>query len=247
MLAGLGQESSPEQIANRIVLDHPDDPKMRISHTAIYKHIRDDRLDGGELFKRLRQGSKLRRKPYGSGAGVSRIPGRVSIDQRPAEVQTRETAGHWQADTVLGVNGRLGTFVERKSRFLIMAGLPDGTSAAFNAGAIKAFARIPACSRLTMTADNGGEFAGHAELTDRLGMKIYFADAYSAWQRGTNENTSGLLRQYFPKRHDFATTTPETIAEVQKKLNNRPRKCLAYRTPAEVFTPSPRRLLRLKS
>ena len=249
--AGLRRELCPERIVSRLALDHPDDPNMRVSHTAIYTHIRQDRLRGGVLYKGLRRGHKRRGKRYGSRrgslGGVSRTPCRVSIDKRPAEVESRETPDDWEADTVLGVNGRLGTFVERKSRFLAVASLPDGTATAFNAGAIKAFAKIPASCRLTMTADNGGDFAGHGELAGRLGFKTYFADPYSVWRRGTNENTNGLPRQYFPKGDDFATLSGRQLAAVVRKPNNRPGKSLAYRTPAEVFHPSPGRLLQLKS
>lgn len=243
VLRGLRREWSPEQISRRVVLDHPDDGEMRVSHTAIYAHVRADRLAGGTLSRRLRQGRRARRKQYGTGAGASRIPNRVPIAQRPPEVETRGTWGHWEADTVLGVNGRLGTFVERRSRYLLVAPLADGTAAALNAGARRAFAKVPASCRKTMTSDNGSEFAGHGQLAAKLGLATYFADPYSAWQRGTNENTNGLLRQYFPKGHDFSATTPRQVARVAEKLNNRPRKCLAYQTPAEVLGP----LLQLKS
>jgi transposase, IS30 family len=238
VLRGLKNEWSPEQIVGRLKLDHPDDAKMRVSHASIYKYVKADRAAGGSLWKRLRQSSKTRRKAYGSGPRRSRIPDRVSIDQRPAEVENRETLGHWEADTVLGTHGRLATFVERMSRYVLIARLPDGTAVSFNQGAIRVFRKLPKHARATMTADNGSEFIEHGELARRLGFKTYFADPYSSWQRGTNENTNGLIRQYFPKRHDFGATGHQRVARIARKLNNRPRKCLAYRTPAEVLAPA---------
>lgn len=242
VLRGLRKEWSPEQISGRMSQDHHDDPSMRVSHTSIYRYIKADRAAGGSLWKRLRQSSKKRRKTYASGPRVSRIPDRVSIHDRPKSIETRRTPGHWEADTVRGSRGRLATFVERKSRYVLIARLPDGTAAAFNVGAIRVMRKIPRHARRSLTADNGSEFIEHTELAQRLGFKTYFADPYSSWQRGTNENTNGLIRQYFPKRHDFSTTTPRRIARIAEKLNNRPRKCLGYRTPAEVLGVS----LRLK-
>jgi transposase, IS30 family len=237
VLAGLRKEWSPEQIAGRMTSDFPDDPQMRVSHTSIYKYVKADRTLGGSLWQRLRQGRKIRRKTYGSGPRRPRIPDRVSIAERPAAAESRRTVGHWEADTVLGKRGRLATFVERKSRYVLIARLPDGRAASFDRGATRAFAKVPAHARKTVTADNGSEFVGHAALGRRLGFKIYFADPYASWQRGTNENTNGLIRQYFPKRHDFSATTHRRVARIAEKLNNRPRKCLAYRTPAEVLGP----------
>lgn len=235
VLRSLRQELSPEQISGRIRLDHPKDIKMRISHASIYNYIKADRRASGSLWKHLRQSSRIHRKTYGSGARRPRIPDRVSIDQRPAEVQDRKTHGHWEADTMHGKNGRLGTFVERHSRYVMIARLPNGTAAEFNAGAIRLFKNIPTSARKTLTADNGSEFIEHSELGRRLGFKTYFADPYSSWQRGTNENTNGLIRQYFSKQHDFKNTTYQRVARIAQKLNNRPRKCLAYQTPAEVL------------
>ena len=212
---------------------------MRVSHTSIYKHVKADRALGGSLWRRLRQSRKVRRKTYGSGPRRSRMPGRVSIGERPASVEGRRTSGHWEADTVLGTTrGRLATFVERKSRYVLIARLPDGRAASFNRGAARVFAKVPAHARKTFTADNGSEFVEHAALGRRLGFKTYFADPYSSWQRGSNENTNGLIRQYFPKRHDLAATMHRHVARIAEKLNNRPRKCLAYRTPAEVLGPA---------
>jgi IS30 family transposase len=237
VLNALRHEWSPEQIAGRLVNDYPDDPKMRVSHTSIYNYIKSDRSQGGSLWLRLRQSTKSRRKAYGSGPRRSRIPDRISIADRPASVETRRTTGHWEADTMLGTRGRLATFVERKSRYVLIARLPDGTATSFNQGAVRLFRKLPGRACKTITADNGSEFCEHGVLARRLGFKTYFADPYSSWQRGSNENTNGLIRQYFPKKHDFATTSHQRVARIAEKLNNRPRKCLAYRTPAEVMAP----------
>jgi len=230
-------EWSPEQIAGRIRQQFPDDRKMRVSHQSIYSYIKADRQAGGSLWKRLRQSSRIRRKAYGSGPRRCRIPQRVGIEQRPAAVQTRRQAGHWEADTMLGSPGRLATCVERKSRYVLIARLPDGTACQFNAAAVRHFRRIPARCRKTLTTDNGSEFIEHQKLSTKLGFKTYFADPFASWQRGSNENTNGLIRQYFPKGMDFKTLSVRAVAKIATKLNNRPRKCLGYKTPAEVLGP----------
>jgi transposase, IS30 family len=238
----LQQKWSPEQIAERLPLDHPDDPLMRVSHSSIYRWLRADRQAGGEFWKHLRQSSKKRRQAYGSGPRRSRIPARVSLAQRPAPANERSEIGHWESDTVLGVHGRLATHVDRRSRYTLIARLPDGTAAAFNAGSLRCFKKVPARYRKTLTADNGSEFMEHQTLAARLGFQTYFADPYSSWQRGTNENTNGLIRQYLPKGSDFSKLSHQRVAIIEKAINNRPRKCLGYRSPAEVAGPA----LRLK-
>jgi IS30 family transposase len=238
VLRGLRQEWSPEQIAGRLKRDFPRDKRMRVSHQSIYSYIQADRKADGALWKRLRQSSRIRRKAYGSGARRQRIPDRVGIDQRPAEVESRKQVGHWEGDTMLGQGkARLATCVERKSRYVFIARLPDGTACQFNAAAIKRLRKIPPGGRKTMTTDNGSEFVEHKTLGKRLGFKTFFADPFASWQRGTNENTNGLIRQYFPKGTDFSTVSVQKVARVATKLNNRPRKCLRYKTPAEVLGP----------
>jgi IS30 family transposase len=195
VLRKLRQEWSPQQIAGRIGPDFPDDPAMRVSHQSIYQYIKSDRQAGGSLWKRLRQSEKLRRRPYGSGPRRCRIPDRVGIEQRPAQVESRKQIGHWEADTMLGRNGRLATCVERKSRYVLIARLPGGKAVEFNAAAIRCFKKIPARWRKTITTDNGSEFVEHKKLGARLGFKTFFANPYSSWERGTNENTNGLIRQ----------------------------------------------------
>lgn len=237
VLGKLREEWAPQQIAGRLILDYPDDPKMRVSHQTIYAHIAADRKAGGSLWKRLRQSQKLRRKAYGSGKRRSRIPDRVGIEQRPAEAEDRKQSGHWEADTMMARGGRLATCVERKSRYVLIGRLPDGRACEFNASAVRLFKRIPRAQRKTITTDNGSEFVEHQSLARRLGFKTYFANPYSSWERGTNENTNGLIRQYVGRDTDLSTVSHQRVARIAQKLNNRPRKCLDYRTPAEVLGP----------
>ena len=136
---------------------------------------------------------------------------------------------------MLGRNGRLATCVERKSRYLLIARLPDGTACQFNAAAIRRFRKIPIRWRKTLTTDNGSEFIEHQTLGRRLGFKTYFANPYASWERGTNENSNGLIRQYVPRETDVSQMSFQRVAQIGVKLNNRPRKCLGYRTPAEVL------------
>jgi IS30 family transposase len=238
----LAAKWSPEQIAGRLPLDHPGDAAMRVSHTSVYRWVKADRQAGGDHWKHLRQSHRRRRKAYGSGPRRGRIPGRVGIAERPAQAERRRQVGHWESDTVLGKRGRLATHVDRTSRYLLLARMDGGTAGQFNAASIRRFKTIPACGRRTLTADNGSEFTGHQHLGKRLGLKTFFADPYSSWQRGTNENTNGLLRQYLPKGCDMAAVSHRRVAIIERAMNNRPRKCLAYRTPAEVMS----RALRLK-
>jgi IS30 family transposase len=232
---GLRAGWSPEQISGRLALHYPGDLQMRVSHSSIYRWIRLDRKAGGKLWKCLRQSSRKWRRPYGSGPRRSRIPNRVSLRERPVQANERSEIGHWESDTVLGRNGRLATHVDRKSRYVLIARMPDGKALEFNAASIRCFKKMPAKYRKTLTADNGSEFVEHQALGARLGFKTYFADPYSSWQRGTNENTNGLIRQYLPKGSDFSGLTHQRVALIAKALNNRPRKCLGYRTPAEVL------------
>jgi IS30 family transposase len=231
---------SPEQIAGRIALDHPHDPQMRISHTSIYRWLRTDRENGGEQWKHLRQSHKKRRKRYGSGPRRSRIPDRVGIEERPAGANNRTQIGHWESDTVLGRNGRVATHVDRMSRYVLIGRMPDGRAIEFNTASVRCFRRTPAKFRKTLTADNGSEFVEHKALGSRLGFKTFFANPYSSWERGTNENTNGLVREYLPKGSDFSGLSYQRVARIEKALNNRPRKCLGYRTPSEVLRPAMR-------
>ena len=136
---------------------------------------------------------------------------------------------------MMGRKGRLATHADRKSRYVLIGRMPDGTALEFNAATIRCFKRIPSQYRKTATADNGSEFMEHRALASRLGFKTYFADPYCSWQRGTNENSNGLIRQYLPKGTDLSAVSHQRVARIERSLNNRPRKCLGYRTPAEVL------------
>ncbi len=235
----LSQEWSPEEIANRIRIDYPKDDRMRISHETIYRWLYLESSVDGTLYKQLRRKHKKRRKQRRYGAGRRFRAGRVSIDQRPKVVATRQRFGDWEGDTIQGKlgTGCVATMVERKSRYLVAAKLEDKKAATLTEKCIKAFGPIPRRMRQTLTLDNGSEFANFKELEKRTRLTVYFADPYAAWQRGANENTNGLLRQYFQKGIDFRKVNEDAVAEAVRRLNNRPRKCLGYRTPHEVFWP----------
>ena len=234
---GLHDDWSPDVISARLKMDHPEDSRMRISIETVYRWVYRDAASGGQLFTFLCRCHKKRRRQHRYGTGRGLIPGRISIDERPDLVATRQRFGDWEGDTVEGTkgSGHITTHVERKSRYLIAARLNNKTAKATARAITGAFKRIPKTLRHTLTLDNGKEFARFKEIEKNTGLVVYFADPYSAWQRGTNENTNGLLRRYFPKGADFRNVTDEMLASVVKKLNHRPRKCLAYRTPHEVF------------
>jgi IS30 family transposase len=233
----LRDDWSPETIAEKLKIDYSENDKMRVSHETIYRWIYLDAIEGGTLYHHLRRRRKRRRRQKRYGSGRRFIPGRVSISERPVMVETRERFGDWEGDTVEGKKstGYFATHVERKSRYLIAAKLHNKKAESLTKKSIKAFWRIPKKMRKTLTVDNGREFSRFKELEDKTGLTVYFADPYSAWQRGTNENTNGLLRQYFPKGTDFRNVTEEDLAFAVKKLNHRPRKCLGYQSPHEVF------------
>jgi IS30 family transposase len=230
-------EWPPEAIARRVKVDYPDDAEMRISHETIYHWIYLDSHNKGDLHHHLRRRHKYRRRQTRYGSGRRCIPGRVSIDLRPPVAQTRERFGDWEGDTVEGGKGTGGivTHVERKCRYLMAAKLADKKASTMTGQSIKCFQRMPRRLRRTLTVDNGKEFSQFKEIEARTGLSVYFADPYAAWQRGTNENTNGLLRYYFPKGTDFRNVPEKEVAFIVKKLNNRPRKCLNYQTPHEVF------------
>lgn len=233
----LRDDWSPEIIAEKLKIDYPDSDEMRVSHETIYRWIYSDAKGGGTLYHHLRRRHKKRRRQKRYGSGRRFIPGRVSISERPAIVETRERFGDWEGDTIEGKrsSGFIATHVERKSRYLIAAKLSDKKSESVTFKSIKAFWRIPKKMRKTLTLDNGKEFSRFKELEDKTGLIVYFADPYSAWQRGTNENTNGLLRQYFPKGSDFRIISDKDLASAVKKLNHRPRKCLGYQSPYQVL------------
>jgi IS30 family transposase len=233
---------SPEQIAGRLKAQPPKHLAGRsISHTTIYRWIWSDRRRAERFRPYLRIAWRKRRKPYGKASKRGQIPGRVSIEARPEVAAGRQRIGDWEADTVVG-KGRSGyvtTAVDRASRYLVARKLDRCTALQINAALHAGMRRLPAEKRQTMTTDNGREFAGHRRLGQLLGLQVYFAHPYSAWERGTCENTNGLLRQYLPKKTDFSLLTDWQLASYVWQLNSRPRKCLNYRTPAEVFHERP--------
>ena len=227
----------PETIAARLQLDFPEDERMRISHETIYRWIYLDSRRGGDLYSHLRRRHKKRRRQTQYGSGRRFIPGRISISERPAIVEARERYGDWEGDSVEGAKGTgaFATHVERKSRYLLAAKLSDKKAETMTQASTKAFHRVPKAFRKTLTLDNGKEFSKFKELEQRTGLTVYFADPYAAWQRGTNENTNGILRFYFPKGTDFQNISVNELEIAVRKINNRPRKCLNYQTPHEVF------------
>lgn len=228
---------SPQIIAGRIQRDHRQNKNMRICAEAIYHWVYKDAENGGVLYKQLIRTHKKRRKQrkYGTLRGL--IPNRVDISKRPMVVDKRQRYGDWEGDTVVGHrhSGRLVTHVERKSRFLLCSKAKDGTAHSFNQASLKLFSTVPMAYRKTLTLDNGKENAAFSKLEEKLGFKIYFAKPYASWERGCNENTNGLIRRYFPKGTDFLEVSHQALAKVVNLLNHRPRKCLKYRTPYEVF------------
>jgi IS30 family transposase len=238
VIAGLRKDWSPEQIAGRLKRDHPADQMMRISHETIYQWIYRDAGQGGALFNLLRRHHKRRHKQGGYGTGRGLIRGRVSIAERPAIVDRRARLGDWEGDTMEGARGKGGiaSLVERKCRYLVAAPLPDKSAPTMAAEASRALKRVPRKFCRTLTVDNGKEFAAFKIIEQRTGVSVYFADPYSAWQRGSNENTNGLLRQYVPKGADLSNLSRTTLASAVKRLNHRPRKCLNYQSPYEALT-----------
>lgn len=229
---------SPEQIVAKLLLDHPDEADMRVSIETIYRWIYLDAKMGGKLYRHLRRRHRYRRKQRRYGAGRRFIAGRIGIEQRPKAVDSRGRFGDWEGDTVIGKRGKsqIVTHVERKSRYLMAAKLEDRRAETFAAKGVELFNSLSSELRKTLTLDNGSECARFDKIEKHTGLKVYFAAPYAAWQRGANENTNGLLRQYFPKGTDFRRVKDEQLQKAVNKLNHRPRKCLNYRTPHEVFS-----------
>jgi len=225
----LRMDWSPEQISavgKRI--------DIHVSHEWIYNYVAQNKQDGGDLYKHLRQGHKRYRR--GKNGRRSTIPNAVSIELRPEIVETRERFGDWEADTVLGKQGTgcLVTLAERKSRNYLVCKVPS-KEADVVAEAIISMLKPYKDHVHTITFDNGGEFAAHEKIAKALDAEMYFAHPYSSWERGLNENFNGLLRQYIPKGTDLREVTLEDVAYAERKLNLRPRKCLGFRQPKVVF------------
>ncbi len=229
---------SPEQIANKLRSEPQEKTEPRISHQAIYDWIRQDRNNGGTWYKYLRQSSRKRRKRYGSGTSKrGQIKDGKDITERPAIVEERVRVGDWESDTIEGAKstGYVATHVCRVSKYVVLAKLKTKEAAKFNRSSEKAFNRHGELPRYTLTVDRGKEFAAHAQLEKKLRCDVYFAKPYQAWQRGVNENTNGLLRQFLPKGTDFSKISNKYLKYVEYLLNTRPRKLLEYQTPYAVM------------
>lgn len=225
---------SPESISFRMKLEKP--PCNQLSHSTIYRRIDEDRTDSGSLYTKLPMHGKTRWRggKRNRNAGVKLIPNRVDISQRPPEVDQRLRIGDWEGDTVHGINAHLVTLVERFSRFTLAKRVVRRTKEEVADAMISLFSKVN--NALTVTLDNGGEFAGHENVTLAIGTKVYFAKPHASWQRGTNENTNGRIRRFWPKKFDLATLTEKQIDDEILLLNLTPRKVLGGRTPLEAFT-----------
>jgi len=235
VVSKLTQDWSPEQIAGRIEIDHPG---ISISHEAIYQYVyHPSTPNRQELIGCLRRSHKRRkRKGRAPDKHRSKITGRVGIEQRPREVETRARFGDWEADTLISRQSRAAilTMVERSSRLVQLEKLDAKTSTLTSQAIISCLLCFPRDSRHTITFDNGPENAEHEVISKATDIKCFFCEPYSSWQRGTNEHTNGLVRQYLPKKTNFDTISNEEIKLIESRLNNRPRKCLGFKTPLEV-------------
>jgi transposase, IS30 family len=237
----LREDYSPGQIAGRLKREHPGDRGMQVSHETIYQalFVQGKGSLRAEVAEALRCGRARRRRPrMGSHTGQTRIAGIISISDRPAEAEDRAVPGHWEGDMVMGKGNKsqVLTLAERASRFCLIIALPDGRTADKVADALAdRILSLPAALRRTLTWDRGIEMAAHARFTIATGIPVYFADPHSPWQRGTNENTNGLVRYYLPKGTDLSGYTQDDLDAIAGKLNTRPRKTLHYRTPAEAL------------
>jgi transposase, IS30 family len=224
---------SPEQIASQ----------LPISHETVYQHVYADKAQGGTLWKHLRC-QKQKRKRYASGRDRrGQIPNRRPLSERPLHIEARRQVGHWECDTVIGAShkGAVVTLVERKSGYAVMAKVEKKTSELVSSAIVDKLQPLAARVK-TLTFDNGKEFAGHAHIDQQLQSTAYFARPFASWERGSNENLNGLLRQYVPKKRAMSTVSDEEIRMIQNRLNNRPRKRLGFKTPAEVFHQSLKRV-----
>ena len=238
---GLRARWSPQQIAARLICDYPDDLSMRVSHETIYRTLFVQARGAlrKELTACLRTG-RTQRRPHmrieRSGAG--RLQNMILISDRPPEIEDRAVPGHWEGDLIIGKGGRsaIGTLVERSSRYVVLLHLPHGRTAEdFRAALTRQVSKLPAELRRTLTWDQGKEMAEHVRFSTDTNMVVYFCDPHSPWQRGSNENTNGLLRQYFPSKDDLSLHSAAQLNAVARELNNRPRQTLNWMKPSEVF------------
>ena len=227
----LSQDWSPEQISGRLQKEQD----IAISHEWIYQHVLADKRAGGDLYKHLRC-QKQRRKRYGTYDRRGKLPNCRSIEERPAVANTRKRLGDWEVDTIIGRKHKhaMVTLTERKSRFTFVSKVKRRTALLVRKSVCELL--VPLKDKVhTLTSDHGKEFADHEQIAETLQLKFYFAHPYAAWERGTNENTNGLLRQYFPKQCDFRSVSNKQIEHAMSRLNFRPRKTLRFKTPFEVF------------
>src|SRR5271155_2091175 len=238
--ARLEDRWSPEQISVMLKAEFPDDREMRVSHETIYQSVY---VQGRGALRRelavcLRTGRALRKPRRKEGERRGRIPGMVMISERPAEAEDRAVPGHWEGDLIIGAGGKsaIGTVVERSARFVVLLHLPGGYGPGQVADAMsEAMAGLPARLRRSLTWDQGQEMRYHDQVSAVTGLEVYFCDPHSPWQRGSNENTNGLLRQYFPKGTNLAVHSREHLDQVAAQLNSRPRKTLGWKTPARAL------------
>jgi len=226
------QDWSPEQISGWLKKEKA----IRISHERIYQHIWFNKANGGELYKHLRQSGKKRKKRLGSTDKRGQIKNRVCIEKRPDIVEEKSRIGDWEIDTVIGKShqGALVTIVDRKSKFTLIKKVDSKHADVVTAATISLLQ--PYLEKtFTITADNGKEFSGHEEMAEKLSVDVYFAHPYHSWERGLNENTNGLIRQYFTKGSSFVNITEDQVEDVMNRLNHRPRKTLNYKTPHALF------------
>jgi IS30 family transposase len=231
---------SPQEISARLRIEFAGDPMMQVSHETIYQALF---VQGRgelrrELARCLRTGRAARR-PRRPGDDRGKIPGKIMISERPAEAADRAVPGHWEGDLIIGKGNKtaVGTLVERTTRFVLLLHLPAGYAAAQVEHAMRtAISTLPATLARSVTRDQGSEMSGHAAFTTATGIPVYFCDPHSPWQRGSNENTNGLLRQYMPKGTDLSVHDAAGLDAIAASLNGRPRKTLAYMTPSEKLT-----------
>jgi IS30 family transposase len=236
--ASLVQGWSPQQISARLRIDHPEDAQMRISHETIYRSLYIQ--SRGELRRQLTENlrtKRTKRRARGSGLGArGKIKGMVPISERPPEVEDRAVPGHWEGDLLVGAYGRsfIATLVERQTRYVMLAGLGnDGTTEHVIAALKERIRDLPRHLAQSLTWDQGKELSAHARFSEETGLDVYFCDPHSPWQRGSNENTNGLLRQYLPKGADLAARSQVELDAIATQLNGRPRQTLGWMTPAE--------------
>jgi IS30 family transposase len=223
----LREQWSPEQIASEVSM----------SHETIYRHVYADKAIGGDLYKSLRCQKKRRKRYAGGRSRRGQILGRRPICERPRHIEERRQIGHWEGDTLIGKSHKhaIVSLVERKSGYAVLAKVENKTADLVSTAIIKRL--MPISERVqTLTYDNGKEFANHVAIDKAIGSTTYFADPYSSWQRGSNENLNGLIRQYIPKSRPLSTVTDDELAKIEMLLNTRPRKRLGYKTPIQVFT-----------